>query len=47
MQVYGDRAPSFCIVARWIHHLASGRDAVEDEPCAGIPQTSMTDSLTQ
>ena len=47
VQVYGDRAPSFRTVARWIQHFHGGREAVEDEPRAGRPRTSVTDNSVQ
>ena len=46
-RVYGDNAPSYRTVARWIQHFADGRTTVEDDPSIGRPMSSVTETSVQ
>jgi histone-lysine N-methyltransferase SETMAR len=40
--VFGESAPSFDTVARWIRHFSDGRSSLEDEQRSGRPCTSLS-----
>jgi transposase len=39
---YGEQAPSYSTVLRWINRFKDGREDLEDDPRAGRQQTGLT-----
>lgn len=42
--VYGDQAPTYSTVTKWITEFNSGRTNVEDNPRSGAPITGLTEA---
>ena len=41
---YGEQAPSYKTVLRWINRFKDGKEDLEDDPRAGRPQTGLTEA---
>jgi histone-lysine N-methyltransferase SETMAR len=47
MNVYGDSAPAYSTIAKWVAEFKRGRQSLEDDPRSGRPSEAVTPEVSQ